>query len=305
LDLRDLGRTVQLHFAHRMHPDLADFVSRVLFPNGYQMPVASVCEGRPSRSAGGNGRVPHVEFVAVPPLRRQDSHPRRDGRAKRPSAAGVLAPVLPVLPSTGAGLEVALSDVRHRERLPREVRPRCSAGFANHPEAQAVVGALEALARTKATAGHCGGAPVSTDNGEIAVVALYPGQVELIRTLAAQSQALKSGNLAIQYGTPDVFRDREVPIVLLSLTRSPAHRAVSFGEDPRMLEVALTRARTRLILFGDAGALARRGEWTGRVDHLDEVASEREHQVVTGLLEYVRGRGEDPQAFQLRENVAP
>jgi superfamily I DNA and/or RNA helicase len=144
-----------------------------------------------------------------------------------------------------------------------------------------------------------------SDHGEIAVVALYPGQVELIRTLVEQSQTLKSGNLTIEFGTPDVFREREYSIVLLSLTRSPAHRAVSFGEDPRMLELALTRARARLILFGDAGALVRRGEWTGCVDHLDEAASEREHQVVARLVEYVRGRGHDPQAFQLRESVAP
>jgi hypothetical protein len=307
LDLRDLGRTIELHVAHRMHPVLAEFVSRVLFRNGHQAPGALVSMGRPSvgHSAGGNGHIAHVEFVAVPPLRRQDSHPRGDARGNRPSAARVPAPLPTILPSTGAGLEVALSDVRHRERLPPELHPRCSTGFANHSEAQAVVGALEALTRTKATACPCGGASVSTSQGEIAVVALYPGQVELIRALAAKSPALKSGNLTIEYGTPDVFREREFSIVLLSLTRSPAHRAVSFGEDPRMLELGLTRARARLILFGDAGALARRGEWTGCVDRLDEAASEREHQVVARLVEYVRGRGHDPQAFQLRESVAP
>jgi hypothetical protein len=306
LDVRDLGRTVQLNVVHRMHPDLAVFVSHVLFRNGYQAPSALVCEGGAStgRSAGGNGRVPHVEFVAVPPLRRQDAHPRRDARGKRPASTAVLAPLPTVLPSTGAGLEVALNDPRHRERLPRELRPRCPNGFANYTEAQAVAGAIEALARTRATACSCGGASPS-DHGEIAVVALYPGQVELIRALVAQSKILKSGNLAIEFGTPDVFREREFPIVLLSLTRSPAHRAVSFGEDPRMLELALTRARARLILFGDAGALARRGEWSGCVDHLDEAASEREHQVVARLVEYIRGRGHNPQAFQLRESVAP
>jgi hypothetical protein len=306
LDLRDVGRTVQLQVVHRMHPDLADFVSHVLFRNGYQAPGVPVGEGRPSsgRLVGGNGRVPHVEFVTVPPLRRPDSHPRRDGRGKRPPATGVPSPLPTVLPSTGAGLEVALSDVRHRERLPRELRPRCSTGFANHSEARAVVGALEALARTNPRVCPCGG-PSPSDHCEIAVMALYPGQVELIGALAAQSQAIKSAKLAVEYGTPDVFREREFPIVLLSLTRSPAHRAVSFGEDPRMLELALTRARARLILFGDAGALARRCEWTGCVDHLDEAASEREHQVVARLVEYVRGRGHDPQAFQLRESVSP
>jgi AAA domain len=306
LDVRDLGRTVELNVAHRMHPDLAVFVSHVLFSNGYRAPAALIREGGCSagRPAGGNGRVPHVEFVAVPPLRRQDAGPRRDARGKRPASATALTPLSAVLPSTGAGLEVALKDPRHRERLPQELRPHCASGFANHAEAQAIIGALEALARTRGMACPCGSASPS-DHGEIAVVALYPGQVELIRTLATQSQVLKSANLSIEFGTPDVFREREYPMVLLSLTRSPAHRAVSFGEDPRMLELALTRARARLILFGDPGALARRGEWTGCVDHLDETASEREHQVVAGLVEYVRGRGHDPQAFQIRESVAP
>jgi hypothetical protein len=306
LDVHDLGRTVQLSVSQRMHPELAVFVSHVLLRNGYQSPIALVCDGAPvtARPTGGNGRVPHVEFVAVPPLRRQEVHARRDGRGKRPSSTAAPAPLPAVLPSTGAGLEVALNDARHRERLPRELRPRCSSGFANHTEAQAVVGALEALARSKGGACPCGGASPS-DHHEIAVVALYPGQVELIRILVAQSQALKSADLTIEFGTPDVFRECDFPIVLLSLTRSPAHRAVSFGEDPRMLELALTRARARLILFGDAGALARRGDWTGSVDPLDEAASEREHQVVTRLVEYVRGRGHNPHTFQLRESAAP
>jgi hypothetical protein len=72
--------------------------------------------------------------------------------------------------------------------------------------------------------------------------------------------------------------------LFLSLTRSHSHRAVPLGEDPAWLPLALTRAAGRLVLFADAGTLARRIQWPGALDHLDEVAAERERRMTARLL---------------------
>jgi hypothetical protein len=211
-----------------------------------------------------------VEFVPVPALAAQG--PR------------------PLQPKAGAGLETDLSDVPHGDRLPREFRqalPR--QGVVNYIEAVAVVRALERLAAEQALP---------------AVIALYPTQAELIRTLVARSPAL-AARPAPRVDVPGAFREAEFDTVLVSLTRSHAHRAVAFGEEPALLAVALTRARRRLVLFGDTGTLARRAQWAGAVDHLDEAAAGRERDVLARLIEYIHGHGPHREGFAVGEGSAP
>jgi hypothetical protein len=268
IGVRDLGRTVSLPTPHRMQAPLALFVSDLLASGPYHAP------GRPA--APGQAAV---EFVAVPP----PGGPRGRGEAK-----GAPRP----LPTRGgAGLESDLADARHADRLPAELRAGLpNRGLVNYLEAVAVVRALEGLA-------HAGANGASS----VGVVALYPAQVDLVRLLIGRSAALCGSRLAVAVGTPGAFRGQEFDVVLLSLTRSHAHRAVTFGEGPHLLELALTRGRERLVVFGDAGTLARRGQWEGPVDHLDGPAASRERQLVAKLVEYLEGRGRHQDTFHLRE----
>jgi hypothetical protein len=134
------------------------------------------------------------------------------------------------------------------------------------------------------------------------VMALYPAQAELIRLLAAQSPTLTAAPLVVEVGTPDAFRQRECFTALIGLTRSHSHRAVPFGDDPSLLPTGLTRAASRVILFGDPGTMARRCQWNGAVDHLDETAGERERGLITRLMAYIHGHGPHPSAFGLDES---
>jgi hypothetical protein len=253
-----------------MQPALAAVVGDVLF-RGEGVAPPAVAEGS----------APAVEFVPVPGL----ASDRRGGRGD-PGARG-----LP--PKAGAGLETDLGDVPHGDRLPREVRaalPPC--GVVNYMEAAAVVRTLEKLAARAGGGAH-----------SLAVVALSAAQAELIRLLAERSPALAAGP-AVRVDVPAGFREEEFDTVLVSLTRSHAHRAVPFGEGPALLALALTRARRRLVVFGDAGTLARRGQWAGPVDHLDEPAAARERDIVARLLEYIYGRGPHREAFAVAEGSA-
>jgi superfamily I DNA and/or RNA helicase len=178
--------------------------------------------------------------------------------------------------------------------LPTELRAGLPGrGIVNYLEAQAVVRRLEALIADEPGQ--------RAEDGAVAVLALYPAQVELLRRLIGQSAKLKSAAVPITVDLPAALRQRESRVVLLSLTRSHTHRAVSLGEGPQALTLALTRARARLILFGDPGTFVRRSQWAGALDHLDEAAAAREGQVVTRLVRYLQGQGRHPQAFHLSE----
>src|SRR5262249_24610379 len=74
----------------------------------------------------------------------------------------------------------------------------------------------------------------------------------------------------------------------------------SFGDGPDALPIALTRGRGKLVLIGDVGTLARRAEWQGMLDHLDEVSSRHERGIITRLVRYLQGDGAHRQHFHLR-----
>jgi hypothetical protein len=268
--LRDLGRTVRLDTVHRMVPELARFLGGLLFSTGNRREKADTA-------------VP-VEFVAVPPARPE---PRARGSQGKPSSLSVSTAVPTLGRKAGAGLELDLADARHRDRLPAELGTDLPGqGLVNYFEAQAVVRMLAQLAGVFSSNGP---APA------IAVIALYATQAELIRRLLRQEPALAGRELEVD--VPAAFRQREAAIVLVSLTRSHAHRAVAFGDGPDQLALALTRARERLILFGDPGTLLRRSQWEGPVEHLDERSSVRERELITGLIRQLQGHGSHAQLF--------
>lgn len=275
LGVWDTGRTARLVTPHRMCGHLAAFLGDVLF------------RGEGLRLAGGSGDPgAAVEFVPVPAS-------AGDWRGDRGQPAHVTRALAA---KGGAGLETDLSDAVRGDRLPAEFRAALPAhGLVNYLEAAAVVRALE---RAAAGLGDGEAAPA------VAVVALYPAQAQLIRLLVGRSPALAAGRLDVRVDVPAAFREEDFDTVLVSLTRSHAHRAVTYGEGPALLAVALTRARRRLVVFGDVGTLARRGQWDAPLDHLDELAAGHERAVVGRLLEHIHGHGPHPEAFAVREGSA-
>lgn len=81
----------------------------------------------------------------------------------------------------------------------------------------------------------------------IAVIAPYSAQVRLLR------EKLRIPGLEID--SIDGFQGREKEAVVLSLVRSNAENQVGFLADVRRMNVALTRARRKLLVVGDSATL--------------------------------------------------
>jgi hypothetical protein len=274
LRLHDPGRAIFLQVPYRMQPDLRAIVADVLFADtldaqlAHPSPVEAARISRP----GNNGHACPLVFVPVPALPRKEAH-----SGTKP------------LPRDAAGLELDLAAARTRDRLPADVRSDLpTRGFVNYQEARSLVRRLEKIVCEPA-AGH----------QAIAVVALHAAQTELLRGLIRRSATISRSSIPVEVGTPSAFSHREFSLVLVSLTRSQAHRAVALADDLSQLILALTRAQRQLILFGDPGTLSRRGQWQGRLDNLDEAAAGHEAKVVNHLVRYLQGRGQLAQAFHL------
>ena len=83
---------------------------------------------------------------------------------------------------------------------------------------------------------------------ELAVIAPYAAQVRWLRQRIAQSE--------VEVDSVDGFQGREKEAVIVSLVRSNRENEIGFLEDIRRMNVALTRARRKLIVIGDSATIA-------------------------------------------------
>ena len=61
---------------------------------------------------------------------------------------------------------------------------------------------------------------------------------------------------SIRIGTVDGFQGQECDVVYLSLVRSNSKHEIGFLRDIRRTNVAITRARKRLVIIGDSATLS-------------------------------------------------
>ena len=84
--------------------------------------------------------------------------------------------------------------------------------------------------------------------GDIAVIAPYAAQVRLLR------EQLSVAGLEID--SVDGFQGREKEAVMMSLVRSNPKAEIGFLADVRRMNVAMTRARRKLLVVGDSATVS-------------------------------------------------
>lgn len=110
---------------------------------------------------------------------------------------------------------------------------------------------------------------------EVAVLSFYQDQVELLRqklrklTQSNNTSLFEWGKLKIYLYTVDKFQGQEADIVLLSFVKFSPY---AHYHSPNRLNVALTRARHKLVLFGPKNRLASEAKLSAlrRLASLDE-----------------------------------
>ncbi len=116
------------------------------------------------------------------------------------------------------------------------LRPR-STSYENEYEAAIVADIVKSLL-------DCG-----LDGEKIGVITPYLAQVKLIR------QMLERDSTYCEVKSVDGFQGREKEVIIISLVRSNIAGEIGFVKDRRRLNVAMTRARSKLIMVGDRNTL--------------------------------------------------
>ncbi len=103
--------------------------------------------------------------------------------------------------------------------------------------------------------------------GDIAIVAPYSAQVKRLRELWTQ----RGGAEEVEIDSIDGFQGREKEAVLVSLVRSNRDGEIGFLGDVRRMNVALTRARRKLIVVGDSATIASHPFYQRLLAYFDEI----------------------------------
>jgi superfamily I DNA and/or RNA helicase len=90
----------------------------------------------------------------------------------------------------------------------------------------------------------------------VAIISPYKQQINLLKEQLAHSPALQLYSDKISVNTIDSFQGQERDIVYISMTRSNAEGMIGFLSDIRRMNVAMTRARKKLVIIGDSATLA-------------------------------------------------
>jgi predicted DNA helicase len=103
----------------------------------------------------------------------------------------------------------------------------------------------------------------------IAVISPYSAQVRLLREMLYA----KGGMSGIEIDSVDGFQGREKEAVIVSLVRSNRKGEVGFLADTRRMNVALTRARRKLIVIGDSATITSHGFYKRMVEYFESIGA--------------------------------
>ena len=136
-------------------------------------------------------------------------------------------------------------------------------GRINKEEAHLLLQELEAYIQ------RIGGNRILEERIDFGLISPYKAQVQYLRGKIKGSASLRPYRSLITVNTVDGFQGQERDVIFISLVRANEEGQIGFLNDLRRMNVAITRARMKLVILGEAATLSH-------------------HAFYKKLLEYVR-----------------
>lgn len=110
---------------------------------------------------------------------------------------------------------------------------------------------------------------LETDSSvQISIISPYREQVVYIKKNLQEDEQLKSKSIRVD--TIDGFQGQESDIVYISLVRSNSKNEIGFLKDYRRMNVAMTRAKRKLIIIGDSATIGGDEFYSAFLDYCDK-----------------------------------
>ena len=126
-----------------------------------------------------------------------------------------------------------------------------SFGRINKPEANLLLQELESYIQ------KIGENRVLDEQIDFGLISPYKAQVQYLRSKIKNSSFFRRFRSLITVNTVDGFQGQERDVIFISLVRANESGQIGFLNDLRRMNVASTRARMKLVIFGDATTLTK------------------------------------------------
>lgn len=113
--------------------------------------------------------------------------------------------------------------------------------------------------------------------GELIESGISPEQIGVITPYAAQTRLLRQRMdvIGLEIDTVDGFQGREKEAILLTMVRSNDRGEIGFLGDTRRTNVAITRARRKLIVVGDSATLGNHPFYAAMLEYFEQAGAYR------------------------------
>ena len=140
-----------------------------------------------------------------------------------------------------------------------------SFGRINKSEADLLIDKLQAYIE------RIGGQRLLDERIDFGIISPYKGQVQLLRRMLRKNSYWKPLRHLISINTVDGFQGQERDIILISMVRNNEQGQVGFLSDLRRMNVAITRARMKLIIIGHSPTLCRHPFYKRLKHYIDNI----------------------------------
>lgn len=106
---------------------------------------------------------------------------------------------------------------------------------------------------------------------DVGLISPYKAQVQYLRQLIKKDTFFKPYRSAITINTVDGFQGQERDVILISLVRANEEGQIGFLNDLRRMNVAMTRARMKLIILGDVSTLTQHSFYRKLYEYIEEL----------------------------------
>ena len=109
----------------------------------------------------------------------------------------------------------------------------------------------------------------------IGIISPYKAQIRTLREQLRNSPMLSDYLPHITLNTVDGFQGQERDVIYISLVRSNDKNEIGFLKDVRRMNVALTRAKKKLVVVGNSATLGDHSFYANFLDYVDEIGAYR------------------------------
>ena len=107
----------------------------------------------------------------------------------------------------------------------------------------------------------------------IGLISPYKDQVRLLRKMVDKYPALELWKPYLHIDTVDGFQGQERDLIYISLVRSNSDGEIGFLGDIRRMNVAMTRARKKLVVIGDSATLGKHKFYQAFLDYIESIGA--------------------------------